>query len=233
MRGKMEKQLGKMEIFQGIAPETMQGLLQAGSIMEVAKGTVLIHARQEACCVFFQLSGKSIIYNLTHSGQRKILFIFGAGALLNERVLNHHTSGVFCEVFEKGRVFKVPSAQFIALMEKDFILTTNILEAQEKKLWRLSHQLKNTTGGIYLEKKLASKLWKLARDFGIPTGKGLEIDMNLSVTFLADMLGAPRETTSRACGMLIDYGLIKVEKKRITIVDSEKMSSFYKTGKIY
>ncbi|MDD6057313.1 MAG: Crp/Fnr family transcriptional regulator [Clostridiales bacterium] len=160
------------------------------------------------------------------------MFIFGVGILLNERILNHHTSGVFCEVFEKGKIFKIPSAEFIALMEKDPVLARNILEAQEKKLWRLSHQLKNTTGGIYMEKKLASKLWKLGRDFGMPTGKGIEIDMNMPISFLADMLGVSRETTSRACSVLIDYGLITMKGKRITIVDSEKMSSFYKTGEI-
>lgn len=228
----MKNYLIGMEILAGILPETLEGLIRAGSVLEADKGVVLIHARQEAPCVFFQLSGKSIIYNLTHSGQRKILFIFGTGTLLNERILNHHTSGVFCEVFEKSRIFKVPSAEFIALMEKDIVLAKNILEAQEKKLWRLSHQLKNTTGGIYLEKKLASKLWKLSRDFGISTEKGIEIDMNMPISFLADMLGVSRETTSRACSVLIDYGLIVLEKKRITIVNSERMSAFYKTGKI-
>lgn len=228
----MKSILAGMDIFAGVLSETMEELVRAGSVLEADKGVILIHARQEAPGVFFQLSGKSIVYNLTHSGQRKILFIFGKGALLNERILNHHTSGVFCEAFEKSRIFKVPSAEFVALMEKDIVLAKNILETQEKKLWRLSHQLKNTTGGIYLEKKLASKLWKLARDFGIPTARGMEIDMNMPISFLADMLGVSRETTSRACSVLIDYGLIVVEKKRITIVNSEKMSAFYKTGNI-
>lgn len=228
----MKSILAGMDIFAGVLSETMEELVRAGSVLEADKGVILIHARQEAPGVFFQLSGKSIVYNLTHSGQRKILFIFGKGALLNERILNHHTSGVFCEAFEKSGIFKVPSAEFVALMEKDIVLAKNILETQEKKLWRLSHQLKNTTGGIYLEKKLASKLWKLARDFGIPTARGIEIDMNMPISFLADMLGVSRETTSRACSVLIDYGLIVVEKKRITIVNSEKMSAFYKTGNI-
>ena len=228
----MKSQLEQIKIFQGILPETMKELEINGCITEEKKGKILIQARQEAPYVYFQLSGKSFIYNLTHSGQRKILFIFGTGALLNERILNHHTSAVFCETLEKSSIFKIPSSIFISLMEKDFRLTQNILAEQEKKLWRLSHQLKNTTGGIFLEKKLASKLWKLARDFGIPSGEEIEIDMNLSITFLADMLGVPRETASRACSMLIDYGLIKMEKKRIIIVNAHKMSAFYRNSKI-
>lgn len=226
------KAVSQLPVFEGVAPETMEKLLSAGNVSEVSKGTLLVRARDPVSSVFFQVSGKSVIYNLTHSGKRKILFVFGPGELLNEHVLNNQTSSVYCETYEKSKIFELPSSEFIRLMAEDFTLTKNILEAQEKKIWRLSHQLKNSMGSIYLEKKLAAKLWKLARDFGIPTDEGVEIDMNITVTFLADMLGAPRETTSRTCSALYEYGLIKVNKKRITLPDSDKMAAFFKTGKI-
>lgn len=87
-------------------------------------------------------------------------------------------------------------------------------------------------GSIYMERKLAAKLWKLSRDFGKNTEHGLEIDINMTITFLADMLGAPRENTSRLCKTLTEFGLIRMEKKRIVIVNPEKLSHFYKTGEI-
>lgn len=59
-------------------------------------------------------------------------------------------------------------------------------------------------------------LWKLARDFGFETEEVIEIDINLSITFLADMLGTSKETTSRICSFLVENGLIKINKKRIT-----------------
>ena len=64
------------------------------------------------------------------------------------------------------------------MLLKSDIVNENIrshLEEQEKKMWRLSHQLKNTTSCIYLERKLAAKLWKLSRDFGIEKEDGVEI----------------------------------------------------------
>ena len=64
------------------------------------------------------------------------------------------------------------------------------------------------------------------------TDEGIEIDINLTITFLADMLGVPRETTSRVCTTLTDAGLIKMNRKRITILDPMKMSMFYKNGEI-
>lgn len=218
------------ELFQGVSPDTLDRLERCGRVRALAKGDVIIQARQPQEDVYIQMDGKSMVYNLTHTGNRKILFILGPGALLNEHVLNLNDASTYCEAIEPGTAFSIPTSEFLRLMEEDFGLTRAVLAAQEKKIWRLGHQLKNTVGSIYLERKLAAKLWKLSRDFGIPGPDGIEIDVTLPVTMLADMLGAPRETASRLCKKLVDYGLIKMEGKRIYIADPEKISHFYKTG---
>jgi len=227
-----KNQLQHLELFEGIAPQTIEKLLLSGKVLEVSKGTVVMRAKEPISQVLFQLSGKSILYNLTHAGKRKILFVMGKGALLNDHIFNDQTPSVYCEVIDRSCILAVPARDLMRMMTEDSVLMKNILEAQEKKIWRLSHQLKNTMSSIYLERKLASKLWKLGRDFGIPAENGIEIDMNLSITFLADMLGAPRETTSRVFAELVEYGLIKANKKRVVILDKDKMLTFYKTGKI-
>ncbi|MCB7317740.1 Crp/Fnr family transcriptional regulator [Lacrimispora sp. 210928-DFI.3.58] len=228
MQGK--NRLYEQKFFQNVARDTADKLWAAGSIREFPAGHVLMRAKDCTSQVYIQLSGKSMVYNLTHMGKRKIIFLFGGGVLLNEHVMNAHPASLFCETIEKSRIFSVPLKLFLQCMEEDFTLTRAVLETQECRIWRLGHQLKNTQGGIYMERKLAAKLWKLSRDFGIQKPDGIEIDINLSVTMLADMLGSSRETTSRLCSILIDLGLMKINKKRITIINPEKMSVFYKTG---
>ncbi len=174
------------------------------------------------------MDGKSMAYNLTHTGNRKILFIFGPGTLLNERVVSPDDSICYCEAIDTGTAFVVPITEFQRLMSKDFGFTRSVLAAQEKKIRRLERQLKNTVSSIYLENKLAAKLWKLARDFGTPSPDGREINMTLPVTMLADMLGASRETVSRLCHKLVEYGLIKMSGKRICVIDLDKLLQFYK-----
>jgi CRP-like cAMP-binding protein len=203
-----------------------------GEIKEQKKGTILIRNKETDSRVYIQLSGKSMIYNLTHEGKRKILFIFGEGVLLNEHIFENHQPSINCELLEDGQILSVPKSVFCDCMKKDFELTKYVIEMQEWKNWRMGHQLKNTYGGLQLERKLASKLWKLSRDFGKKTEYGIEIDIDMTITFLADMLGAPRETTSRICSKLAEKGLIRMEKKRITILNSEQMGIFYKTGEI-
>lgn len=229
---KKKNLLPGLALFQSVASETLGRLWQAGRTEHFSKGNIIIRAKEPLNLVYIQLSGKSIIYNLTHMGKRKIIFIFGPGALLNEHVLNFHDSSLFCEAIEESQVFILPASKLLEEMKRDFSLTKAILEAQERKLWRMGHQLKNTMGSIYMERKLAAKLWKLSRDFGKETEHGLEIDIHMTITFLADMLGAPRENTSRLCKTLTEFGLIRMEKKRIVIVNPEKLSHFYKTGEV-
>lgn len=227
-----ENLLYKQSFFQNVDPDTIEKIWAAGSVKEFPKGHIIMRAKDSINPIYIQLSGKSMVYNLTHTGKRKIIFIFGEGTLLNEHVLHEHPASLFCETLERSSIFIVPLNWFLKCMEEDFSLTRAVLKMQECRIWRMGHQLKNTMGSIYMEQKLAAKLWKLSRDFGIETPHGIEIDVNISVTLLADMLGASREATSRLCSILVDSGLIRIHKKRITITDPKKMAASYKVGKI-
>lgn len=214
-------------IFKSCQETTRIQFLRQGKSITCPKGQLCLRAREDNARIFFLLSGKVCIYNLTKCGKRKILFVLGPDHIANE-TLAGHTNTIFCETIEPCHFFVLPREALLSLMEQDFSLTRTLLQYQERKIWRLEHQLKNTMGSIYLERKLASKLWKLARDFGIQTDQGILIDMNLSITFLADLLGAPRETTSRVCKKLSELGLIAIDKKRIMLPDPEKVAHFYK-----
>ena len=78
------------------------------------------------------------------------------------------------------------------------------------------------------EKRVAAKLWKLAKDYGVEVEEGTMINLNISVTYLADMFGAPRETISRALKFLTQEDLIIYNKKKIIIKDKDGLSKFFK-----
>ncbi|MBR6767157.1 MAG: Crp/Fnr family transcriptional regulator, partial [Clostridia bacterium] len=177
------------------------------------------------------IEGKVQIYNLTSDGKKKILFILGRGNIANDSVFAGFNA-IFCETLEKCTFLAVRRDDLSMLMQKDFALAKALMEYQERKIWRLEHQLKNSFGSIYLERKLASKLWRLARDFGIETEKGVLIDMELSITFLADLLGVPRENASRACKKLTEMGIISIDKKKIYLIDRDGAAYYFQCGKL-
>ncbi len=219
--------LAELPLFQGVSAAVLNSLYHAGSQKHFARGEQIIRARVPAETVCILLSGTAFIYSLTHTGHRKIYFVCGPGTLLNDNTVGKPVSGSFCEALEDCQVFAIPIDDFLRGMKKDFALTAALIRVQERKLWRLEHQQKNAVYGLSLERKLAAKLWKLGRDFGIAAPEGTLIDLNLPVAFLADMMGVTRETTSRLRSSLIRSGLVAMQGKKILIPDPGRLKQFY------
>ena len=186
-------------LLQNLKPDIRSCFLQLGQTISYPKGHLILRVRERRPDILFILGGKIQIYTLTKCGKKKILFILGKDNIANDSFL-YDSNAVYCETLETCQFFQIRREALLSLMEKDFQLTKALFAYQE---------------------------WKLARDFGRPTEKGVRIDMDLSVTFLADLLGAPRETTSRVCKKLADQGLIYMEKKKIYIPDMERMAQFH------
>ena len=224
--------LTKLELFQDVGKDTLDGLWKEGRIEQVPRNIRIIEAGKLIDYVYLQINGISSVYTLTHTGSRKVISLLGGGNILNDAIINQRPSSVYCETYQDSQIFVIPIDRFRYWMEKDYSLVVAVISMQDLRTKKLSHQLRNTVSNISIERRLASKLWKLARDFGKPCEKGTEINLNLPITFLADMLGVPRETASRACKSLINEDLIRIEKKRIIIVDSDEIvKRFHKNNK--
>ncbi len=87
--------------------------------------------------------------------------------------------------------------------------------------------MKNNSTVVKTDKKIVSKLWKLANDYGVECEKGTKIQLDLSVTYLAKMIGAKRETTSRIIKQLIKQNLICIENSYFIITNKDELSNFF------
>lgn len=215
--------LCRLDCFRSIGKETLDGLWKEGRIEAVPRNVQVLEAGKHSEYLYIQIKGISSVYALTHSGNRKVISLLGEGSVLNDSIMNQGYSSVYCETYQDSEIFVIPMENFHYWMKKDYSLVSAVISLQDLRIKKMQRQLKNTVSNISIERRLASKLWKLARDFGKPAEQGTEIDLNLPITFLADMLGVPRETASRACKSLVNDGLIKIDKKRIVIVDKDQM----------
>ena len=216
--------LKDMDIFKNASNSTLSKLINAGKI----KNDIIYSDKKIVDYIFFILEGKAIIYNMTHNGNRKIIFILGSGKLLSFNVINDRLTSVFSEAIEKTQILSIERREFLKIIKHDFEFLKSIMSEYEKYIWRMGHQLKNTIENIYIERRVAAKLWKLGRDFGIKTDEGILIDIEMTITFMADFIGAPRESTSRACKKLINEKLIKFENKKFIILNADKLAEYYK-----
>ena len=216
------RELEKMDFFKEIPKDILQNLLNESKVVSYKKKEVIFHSRSRTKTVYFVYSGEVMLYN------RKVIFILGKGRLLNQSIVSKKPNALFCEAACPVQVIEIAEKQFLQLMEQSHALTRAVLREYERNLWRMGHQLKNTTGNMQMERKIAAKLWKLGRDFGVDTEDGVMIDIDLTITLMADLVGAPRENVSRACKVLTDRGLIRYGNKRFILIDFDGLAEFYK-----
>jgi len=224
--------LSRLDCFQTVGKETLDSLWKDGRVESVPRNVLVMEAGKHTDYLHIQLKGISSVYTLTHTGSRKVISLLGEGCILNDCILDQGYSSVYCETYQDSEIFVIPLESFQYWMKKDYSLAAAVISIQDVRIKKMQRQLKNTVSNISIERRLASKLWKLARDFGRPVDTGTEINLNLPITFLADMLGVPRETASRACKSLVNDGLIRIDKKRIIITDPDEMiKRFHKKNK--
>lgn len=224
--------LRSIRLFQALPDEELEKLAEGmwiesyrrGEPLAGRQGQRLAHYRETAWFVF---RGAAALYTLTSRGGRKILFFLGPGSLLNQDV----TGGggqVLAEAASRVTLICMERRELAERVRTSPALAEALFAHYERRLWRLSHQLKNAADAWFVERKLAAKLLKLSADFGRESEGGVEISFPLSIQQMADYIGVSRETASRACKRLAEMGLIRYEKKRFLIPDRARLAAFRK-----
>lgn len=222
-----KEEIQDLEIFRDLSDETISKLSEFGELKEYQKGKHVFRDKEIVNRIYIVCSGKVSLYKMNESAQKKIIFILGANQIINDYAIDDLPSSINCEVFETSNILSIEKNRFLEIMEHDFELTKIFIKSQAIKIRRLYRQMKNSTP-IKVERRVAAKLWKLAKDYGVEVEEGTLINLNISVTYLADMFGAPRETISRALKFLTKENLIISSNKKIIIKDKNELSKFFK-----
>ncbi len=219
--------LDKVSLFSHVSKSTIYKLNEVCFLKELKKGEHLFRDKEIINSIYIVKSGKVALYKQSESAQKKVVFILGKDTLINEVIIEDLPASINCEAFEKTQILCFDRIKFLEIMKEDFELAQIIINSLAMKVRRLYRQSKNSIP-IKVEKRVAAKLWKLSRDYGIEIEEGTLIDLHITITYLADMFGAPRETISRALKILNNEGLIVSKNKRIIVTDRDKLVKFFK-----
>ena len=146
--------------------------------------------------------------------------------MINEISLDFKKSPVSCEAFEDCLILEYNLETFLDIIKDDFELTKNIISYMERRNRRLYRQVKNSIS-IKIDKRLAAKLYRLANEYGTKVDGWHFIDIKITITYIADMLGCQRESVSRAMKVLENNYLVKFENKKI-YVRKDEIAKYFK-----
>ena len=218
----------KIEVFEGISKNSISEIKNNSDIIELKKNRALYFDRQILDYVYFLVSGNVSLVKSNENGENKVIFLLSSGAMINEPLMRKNSSSIECWGFEDAKILRISLKTFDKIMSKDYILVRNCMLFMEKRIRRLYRQLKNSTSAN-IERKLAAKLYRLGTQYGIesPENNFILINLNLTVTYIAKMLGYQRETVSRSMRLLSDKAIILLKDRKFYI-DMEKARQFFK-----
>ena len=220
--------MNDIEVFQNIKQESKNKLKEILKVKKIPKKQIIFYEREQTDKIYFIKEGKVTLFKINESGERKIIFILSKGQMINEVFGSENkTNAISCETFEKCTLLECNSKDFSKIMENDFTLTMNVINHIQTLNRRLYRQLKNSIS-IRMDKKLAAKLYRMGKEFGIEEDGWTLINANLTITYIADMLGCKRETLSRAMKILQDENLVKMQNKKVYI-KKDNLSKYFKT----
>ena len=219
----------KIEVFSGISKNSIVEIKNSADVIELKKNKALYSDRQQLDYVYFLISGNISLIKSSESGENRVVFLLNDGSMINEPLMRKNTSEIECWGFEDSKILRIGLKTFDKIMSKDYILARNCMLEMEKRIRRLYRQLKNLTSSN-LEKKLAAKLYRLGTQYGLKENEIEDytyINLNLTVTYIAKMLGYQRETVSRSLKLLAQKEII-LQKDRKFYVNIEKARQFFK-----
>ncbi|MCR5415821.1 MAG: Crp/Fnr family transcriptional regulator [Pseudobutyrivibrio sp.] len=210
-------------LFNLISEKSKESLMNAGNVVTLKKGEVLFSEREDVKSMYIVLDGYMSLYRNSRYGEIKIIFICTNGEVINEVVLQDEKTSICAKALKDTKLLVIHRSELFKLLEQDHELTMQLYESLARKTRRLYHQVGNANGTYPLEKRLAAKIWKLARDYGENNASGKTICFETTVTFLANMLGAKRETVSRLVSQLKKEGIISHESGFLTVLDMARL----------
>ena len=179
--------------------------------------------------IFFPGDPAERVYFLI-KGAVKLSRVYEAGeeitvALLRENsvfgvlsLLTHHRADRFYHAvaFTQVELLSVPSEQVEKAMRDDPELPIVMLRGLSSRILQTEMMIE-TLAHRDMESRLVSFLLILCRDFGLPSGQGITVDLKLSHQAIAEAIGSTRVTVTRLLGELREQEKISIHKKKITV----------------
>jgi CRP/FNR family transcriptional regulator len=155
------------------------------------------------------VSGTIKVTKLLASGREILITILQTGSVWSDRaVLNGYWKDVFIEAMESSEIVSVDSAAFERIVRSS-------PELLAKFMLRISEQVSDALTllddfrGRDVASRLARVLVRFSKQYGVPTERGVRIELPVTHQDLANMIGTARETVSRNMARFRQQGYVK------------------------
>jgi CRP/FNR family cyclic AMP-dependent transcriptional regulator len=189
------------------------------------KDHLLFERGEEGSEFLVVTQGRLKVIFLHEDGRELTLTILGPYQSLGEvSLLDNAPRSASAVALSDLRVLSINKRDFRTLLESNPSICISLLTAMSRRLRELTE---DTAGLIFMDvyQRLARKLLNLSQTLGVNTEHGREIPQRLTHQELANMVGATRETVTKALNDMEARGIISFNKKQVVILDERELDA--------
>jgi len=212
--------IAKTPLFKGLPENQLEEIKRIIVQRNYNKGEAIFFEGDKGNGFYIVAQGRVKVYKLSLEGKEHILHILGTGEPFGEvPVFSGRPFPANSQALVKSRLLFLPRAAFIKLITTNPSLSLNMFAVLSMRLREFTVQIENLS-----LKEVPGRVASYLIYQSDEQGHSEFVDLRISKKQLASMVGATPETLSRMFLKMSEQGLIKVEGRRIRILERQRLT---------
>ena len=218
--------LKSLNIFESLTEDEIENLSFWSKERVYKKGSIIVSEGNKRNFIYIVKKGKVKLYKSSSEGRHIILELKGENSILGLVILfTDLPNPTTIMTLEDSTIYliRTPDLESLVLSNSDF--AAKIIKILGVQLLNSQNKVKDVTLDDSYTKTL-KLLYYLSKDFGLELDNGLiELNLDLTRSDMASIIGVSRETLSRTLSQLNKQGIILIDENKIFIADESSLKS--------
>ncbi len=217
----MTQFLQKIPLFNDLNAKQLQSISKDVQPRKFKQGDIIFREGDPGQVLYLVQSGQVRIYVNGLDGSETSVILFGRpGDMFGElAVIDGLPRSATAVALDETLLYTISRQSFRLHMQRFPQLALNFMKELTHRVRYNTRQM-DSLASLPVSQRLARKLLELAQDYGRIEDDSVIIDMTLTQTNLASLIGATRESTNKIMRDFRERCLIWFEYGRITILDA-------------
>jgi CRP/FNR family transcriptional regulator/CRP/FNR family cyclic AMP-dependent transcriptional regulator len=210
--------LGKVPFFSALEADELRELSAVARRRSYEQGEVIFHRDDPGNTLYVIRTGRVRIFLTSPEGQEVALALFRAGDAFGELALfDGQSRSASAMAIEPVETYTIQRQDFMSAVMRRPRMALQLLATLSQRLRQTDSMVEDL---LFLDVhgRVAKKLLELAETLGVPTPEGVRIEMKLTQSDLAALVGASRESVNKVMSYLLAKRYVSAEKRKITIL---------------
>ena len=213
-------------LFSQVSPEDVSWLESKSKMRKLKRGEAVYLPTDASDDILLVAEGRIKICHATPEGKQSILGFIDPGEIFGELALLDSNSARedAAEAAEKSVIVAIPKNELLAIVQKYPSIVLGVTKLIGMRRQRVERRLRNLLFRSNRD-RVIHLLLELTEKYGRRTEAGVELKIRLSHQEMASIIGSTRETVTVVLGQLQTEGLLKIARRRIILLSTEKLAT--------